>query len=125
MAIIRINDLKVRTIIGAHPWEKVNKQEVVINITIEYDSSKACISDNLKDALNYESVAAKAIKTAQGSRYTLLEKLASKLLTGIMSDKRVQSACVRVDKPHALPEAGCVSFELSSARTIIQNFTCR
>ena len=34
MAVIRINDLKVRTLIGAYSWEKVNKQEVVINITI-------------------------------------------------------------------------------------------
>ena len=82
MAIIRINDLKVRTIIGAHPWERVNKQELVINITIEYDASKACHSDKLKDALNYESVAAKAIKIAERSRYTLLEKLAGKTFTG-------------------------------------------
>src|SRR5271170_2524048 len=98
MAVIRINDLKVRTLIGAYSWERVNKQELNINITIEYDASKACQSDKLKDALNYESVAAKAIKTAGGSRYALLEKLVAKLLAGIMSDHRVQSAHVRVDK---------------------------
>ena len=116
MAVIRINDLKVRALIGAYSWERVNKQELVINITIEYDASKACLSDKLKDALNYESVAAKAIKTAERSRYTLLEKLTCKLLAGIMSDRRVQAAYVRVDKPHALPQARCVSFELSAER---------
>ena len=116
MAIIRINDLKVRALIGAYSWEKVNKQELVINITIEYDASKACISDKLKDALNYESVAAKVIKTAERERYTLLEKLASKLLAGIMSDRRAQAAHVRVDKPQALAQARCVSFELSAER---------
>jgi D-erythro-7,8-dihydroneopterin triphosphate epimerase len=106
--------LKVRTLIGAYSWERVNKQELVINITIEYDASKACLSDKLKDALNYESVASKAIKIAERSRYTLLEKLASKLLAGIMSDKRVEKAHVTVDKPQALPQARCVSFELST-----------
>jgi len=116
MAVIRINDLKVRALIGTYSWEKVNKQELVINITIEYDASKACLSDKLKDALNYESVAAKAIKIAEGERYTLLEKLASKLLAGIMSGRRVQAAHVRVDKPQALAQAGCVSFELSAER---------
>jgi FolB domain-containing protein len=116
MATIRINDLKVRTLIGAYSWERVNKQELVINITIEYDASKACRSDKLKDALNYESVAAKAVKTAQGSRYVLLEKLTSKLLADVMSDSRVQAAYVRVDKSHAIPEARCVSFELSAQR---------
>jgi D-erythro-7,8-dihydroneopterin triphosphate epimerase len=116
MAIIRINDLKVRTLIGAYPWEKVNKQELVINITIEYDASKACISDKLKDALNYDSVASKVIKIAERSHHALLEKLSSKLLAGIMSDPRVQAAHVRVDKPQALPQARCVSFELSAER---------
>jgi FolB domain-containing protein len=116
MAIIRINDLKVRALIGTYPWEKVNRQELVINITIEYEASKACRSDKLKDALNYEAVAAKAVKTAERSRYTLLEKLTGKLLEGIMSDRRVQAACVRVDKPYALPQARGVAFELSAQR---------
>ena len=116
MAIIRINDLKTRTIIGAHSWERVNKQDVVIHMTIEYDASKACLSDKLKDALNYESVAIKAVKITERSRYTLLEKLAAKLLAGVMSDRRVEKAYVRVDKPHALAQAGCVSFELSAER---------
>ena len=116
MAIIRINDLKVRALIGAYSWERLNKQEIVINITIEYDASKASRSDKLKDALNYESVATQAIKTAERSRYALLEKLVHKILEGIMSDTRIQAAHVRVDKPHAIPQARCVSFELSAER---------
>ena len=116
MAIIRINDLKVRTLIGAFSWERVNKQELVIHITIEYDASKASTSDSLKDALNYETVAAQVIKIANRSRYVLLEKLAGRILGTVMSDRRVQAAYVRVDKPHAIPEARCVSFELSARR---------
>jgi D-erythro-7,8-dihydroneopterin triphosphate epimerase len=116
MAVIRINDLKVRTIIGAHPWERVNKQEISISITFEYDASKACRSDSLKDALNYEAVAAKVIKIAERSRYALLEKLAGSIIKAVMSDRRVKAAYVRVDKPHALPQAGCVSFGLSACR---------
>ena len=116
MAIIRINDIKVRTIIGANSWERVNKQELLVNITIEYDSAKPEVSDKLSDALDYQSVANKAIKTVERSRYILLEKLTAKLLAGIMSDSRVQAAYVRIDKPHALPQARCVSFELSAQR---------
>jgi len=114
MAVIRINDLKVRALIGANPWERVNKQELVINITIEYDASKACRSDKLKDALDYQTVATQIIKTVERSRHILLEKLVFKLLASIVSDKRVKKAYVRVDKPQALPQARCVSFELSS-----------
>jgi len=116
MAVIRINDLKVRALIGAYSWERTNKQELVINITIEYDAAKPCLSDKLKDALNYESVATRVIKTAQRSRYALLEKLVNRLLAGIMSDRRVQAAYVRVDKPQALSQARSVSFEQSAQR---------
>jgi D-erythro-7,8-dihydroneopterin triphosphate epimerase len=116
MAIIRINELKVRALIGAYAWERVNKQELIINITIEYDASKAQVSDKLKDALNYESVAFKVIKTVQNSRYVLLEKLTAQLLEGIMADRRVQAAYVRVDKTHAVAQARSVSYELSSER---------
>ena len=116
MAIIRINDLKVRALIGANSWERVNKQELVINITLDYDARKASVSDNLKDALNYETVANQVVKTVERSRYILLEKLAAKLLAGIMSDPRVSAAHLRLDKPHALPQARCVSFELSAER---------
>ncbi|MDE2221969.1 MAG: dihydroneopterin aldolase [Candidatus Omnitrophica bacterium] len=115
MAIIKINDLKVRTLIGAYPLERVNKQEITLNITLEYDAAAASRSDKLKDALNYETLAAKAVKIAQG-RHTLLEKLVSKILAGIMADKRVMKATVRVDKPHACAYARCVSCELSAER---------
>ena len=116
MTKIRINDLKVRTLIGAYPWERVNKQELVINITIDYDSTQACRTDKLKDALNYETVATQTIKTVERSRYTLLEKLVSKLLAGIMSDQRVEAAFVRIDKPQALSQARSISVELSAKR---------
>ena len=116
MAVIRIKDLNVRAIIGTHAWERKNRQDLIINITIEYNASKAGRSDALKDALNYEAIAGQAVKIVQNSRYLLLEKLAARLLAGIMADKKVQEATVQLDKPHALPQAKCVSFELSSRR---------
>src|SRR5438105_2989824 len=111
MAIIRINDLKARTIIGTHSWERANKQDVLINIVIEYDASKASKSGSLKDALDYEAVAAKVVKMVERSRYLLLEKLTAQLLKGIMADQRVKHASVRLEKPHAIAQAKSVSFE--------------
>jgi len=37
-------------------------------------------------------------------------------MAGVMADPRVTSAHVRVDKPQALAQARCVSFELSAER---------
>ncbi|MBI4309575.1 MAG: dihydroneopterin aldolase [Candidatus Omnitrophica bacterium] len=116
MAIIHIRDLNARAIIGIHPWERANKQDVLINITIEYDGTKASQSDRVKDALDYAALANKAVKIVERSRCYLLEKLASQVLKGIMADKRINRAVVRLDKPQALPQAKSVSYELSAQR---------
>ena len=113
MAIIDIVDLRVRTIIGTHPWERKNKQELIINISLEYDSSKASRSDNLKDAVDYEQIAKAVIKTVENSRCLLLEKLAAKIMDQLKSNKGLQNVSLRIDKPHALAEAGCISYRIS------------
>ncbi len=113
MATIRIVDLKVRGIIGTHPWERLNQQEVVVNVILDYDASKAATSDNLKDALDYERIGNQIIKTVEGTKYHLLEKLAAKLLKDILADKRVICATVKIDKPHAMAQAKHIAYELS------------
>ena len=122
MAIIRINDLRLRAIIGTHPWERKNKQDLVLNLVIGYDASKASKSDRLKDALDYEAITAKVTKAIERSHYYLLEKLTAKVLDVVLADPKVISASVRVDKPHAIGEARSVSFEIERGHTSVSPF---
>ncbi|MDO8675498.1 MAG: dihydroneopterin aldolase [Candidatus Omnitrophota bacterium] len=116
MATIRINDLRLRAFIGTHPWERRNKQDLILNLAICYDASKASKSDRLKDALDYEALTERVGRTVQRSRHYLLEKLAAKVLDVVLAaDPRVSGAWVRLDKPHAIGEARSVSFELARA----------
>jgi len=115
MAIIDIDGLKVRTIIGTHPWERKNKQELIIHLSLKYDAQKASLSDNLKDALDYEQIAKAVIKTVENSRCFLLEKLAEKILNQLKTFKGLQSVSLQIDKPQALPEARCVSYKISTS----------
>ncbi|MBF0490094.1 MAG: dihydroneopterin aldolase [Candidatus Omnitrophica bacterium] len=110
MAIIDIVDLKVRTIIGTHPWERENKQELIINISLEYDASKASRSDNLKDAIDYEQITKAVIKTVENSQCHLLEKLAAKVMDKIKGFQGLQKVSLRIDKPQALAEARSISY---------------
>ncbi len=113
MATIRIVDLKVRTIIGTHPWERKNQQDLVINVIIEYDAFKAGRSDSLKDALDYERIANKIIAAVEISKFHLLEKMGAKLLELVLMDKRVVAVDIKIDKPHAIAVAKHVSYEIS------------
>ena len=116
MATIRITDLVLRTIIGANEWERDIKQEVIINITIEFDARKASATDNLKDTIDYKALTKKIIKAIEPSSFFLVEKLAATVLKIVMQDKKIKAATVRVDKPHALRFAKSVSIELTDTR---------
>jgi D-erythro-7,8-dihydroneopterin triphosphate epimerase len=116
MALIRIVDLKVKAIIGTHPRERAKKQDLVLNIVMEYNADKAAESDEIKDALDYEDVVFKVTEVIDRSRCLLLEKLAAMVLDVLISCKQVKSAVVQIDKPNALAKARAVSYETSAKK---------
>lgn len=116
VAIIRITDLRLRAIIGINDWEREHKQDVVINVTMEFDAHKACASDNIKDTVDYKAITKRIIKAVEASNFQLLEKLADTVLNIALDDPKVKEATVRVDKPFALRFADSVSIEMSKKR---------
>ena len=113
---IRIKDLKLRAVIGVEEWEKNVKQDIVINIKLEFDASKAAASDDLEDTIDYKALKLKIIDLVENSAFQLVEKLAGEILKLCMSDDKVQAARVEVDKPHALRFAESVSLTLYDKR---------
>ena len=116
LATIRITNLKLRTIIGIYDWERETKQDIVINITINYDARTAGVGDNIKDAIDYKAITKTIIKKVEGSSFFLLEKLAKTILDLVMDNHLIKDATVRVDKPLALRFADSVSVELSQKK---------
>ena len=89
-----ITDLLLRTVIGANEWERDVKQDVIINITCEFDATKAAETDDLQDTVNYKSMKKKIIAEVEGSSYRLIGKLGSRVLSIVMEDPRVLGATV-------------------------------
>ncbi len=114
--IIRIKNLRLRTIIGVKHWERRKVQDVIINVEIEFDGSKVAESDNIHDTINYKAVKNRIVEEVEKSRFYLLDRLASHVLKIVMEDKKVQRATVEVDKPNALRFADSVSVSCSAER---------
>lgn len=108
-SIIRIKNLRLRTYIGFNQEEREKRQDVVINITLEYDGGRAANSDAVEDAVNYKPITKRVIKFVEENRFLLLEKLTQDVLALVLEDKQVQRATVEIDKPHALRFADSVS----------------
>ena len=114
MAVIRIKNLLVRTIIGFNPEERVNRQDVIINLEIEVDVSLAISTDHQDGIYNYKEITKAVIGFVSESKFNLLERLTHEVLQLIMLDKRVTRAKVEIDKPHALRFSESVSVELEA-----------
>ena len=116
IATIRITDLLLRTVIGGNDWERTTKQDVVINISLDYDAQGAIASDSMADTVDYKKLKRRIIAEVEASRFQLLEKLTAHVLGIVMEDSRVVSALVRIEKPFALRFAKTVSVEMSDRR---------
>ena len=116
MAKIRITNLRLRTIIGTHDWEREVQQDVVVNIALDYDAARAIASDDLRETVDYKALTKQIIKEVEASRFFLLEKLAGRIIEIVAARPAVREAVVRVDKPQALRFADSVSVELNWSR---------
>jgi len=115
-ATIKIKNLALRTIIGFNEWERNKKQDVVINVEMEFEAKKAVESDNIKDSVDYKKIKNEIIAGVEASNFKLLETLADYVLKIIMDHPQVLAAKVEVDKPHSLRFTKSVSVVVSAQR---------
>ena len=115
-ARIRVKDLRLRTFIGINEDEILNKQDVLINLTILYAAADAVRDNDIDTALNYRTITKAIIRHVEGNRFALLERLTQEILDLVMDNPRVNYAEVEVDKPHALRFAESVSITLAGSR---------
>jgi FolB domain-containing protein len=113
---ILIEGLTARCIIGANPEERREKQDVVIDLTLEADLGPACRSDRLADAVDYRAVKKKVYALVEASRFELVEALAQAIADACLGCPGVRGVTVRVDKPSALRFARTVGVEITRAR---------
>ena len=111
-AIINIRNLRLRTLIGFNPEERVKRQDVVLNIEIRYAIDNGVLQDKVDDALNYKIITKKVIEHVELGQFLLLEKLVSDVLSICSEHPSVRSSKVTIDKPHALRFADSVSLTL-------------
>ena len=116
LARIRVKDLRLRTYIGINEDEILNKQDVLINLTVLYKAVDAVRDNDIDTALNYRTLTKAVIAHVESNRFSLLERMTQEILDLVMSWPSVEYAEVEVDKPHALRFAESVSITLAGSR---------
>ena len=113
---IHIRDLHLRAIIGINDEERRDRQDVLINLTLDTDMRSAGRSDDIGDAFNYRTLAKRVIGLVENSQFYLVEKLAAEVARLCLEDTRVERVRVSVEKPGALRFARSVGITIERGR---------
>src|SRR5690606_14023452 len=116
MDVIEIKDLLLRTIIGVNPEERINRQDVLINIALFADIRAAGHSDDITETVNYKSVTKRVIAPVEQSQFRLVEKLAEQVAAACLEEPRVERVRVSVEKPGAVRFARSVVVTIERSR---------
>ena len=119
---IFINDLMVKAIVGIYPQERVNKQEIIIDLVMSVDTAKAQISDNMSDTVDYGLVAKSIIKYTENKKPLLLESLAHDLIKLCFNlDEKIEAIEISLQKPQAFDFCSGVGVKLYRTRKQMKN----
>ena len=110
--LVHVHGLHLRTIIGINPDERVNRQDVVINLSVSCDCREAAASDSIEHAVNYRTISKRVIELVEHSEFFLVEKMAEEIAKLCLADPRAEQARVEVLKPGAVRFADSVGVEV-------------
>jgi FolB domain-containing protein len=111
-----IKDLLVRGIIGIRDWEREKEQDILINVTVYTDTTRAAESDDINDCVDYSALAKKIQSHAETAARLTVEALANDLAKLCLGEKLVRKVVVRVEKPGAVRFAKSVGVEIERKR---------
>ena len=93
-----LRDMLLHLTIGVHAHEHAVAQRVRINVDLGVRENPHDDSDRLARVLDYEALAQRVRDIATSGHIQLVETLAERIAQDCLSDSRVRSARVRVEK---------------------------
>ena len=116
MDSILITNLEAIGHIGVKDDERAIPQVLVINLRAKADFSKAALSDDVADAVNYSSVVKHIKKIVAETNYYLLEALSYRIIQELFDEYPVDEICIKIEKKHRVANTQYVGIEMCRKR---------
>ncbi len=116
MDTLRLKGLELSTVIGTLPGERVRKQNVVFDLALDFDSSKAGKSDDLADTFDYSALERKIVSAVESSSFRLIEALAEHVAGLCLEVPQIRSVEVTLSKPEAEIRSSAVEITVRRSR---------
>lgn len=114
---IFIKNLLARGIVGINPEERVNRQDILVNATLWFDTRKPSRSDDVEETVNYRTVAKSLMAHMESGKPLLVERLTAELVRICFeTDPRIEAVELSLEKPGALRFAESVGLTIYRTR---------
>jgi dihydroneopterin aldolase len=110
--LIKIKNLKLKTILGVHAWEENINREIIINAEVETNNLSSLSSDDIKDTIDYDILILKIKNLVNSKRFKLIEKMAAEIMREIMEDARISRCKLEIDKVGVIADVDSFSVTL-------------
>ncbi|MBW3567813.1 MAG: dihydroneopterin aldolase [Proteobacteria bacterium] len=105
MDTVFVRDLRVRALVGIFEWERRIRQELRIDLEMDFDIRKAAGSDRIEDALDYKAVSQRVKAHIEASSFQLVEALAESIATLVLKEFPVAGVKLTLNKTGAVRDA--------------------
>ncbi len=102
MDTLFLHDFSLQIVIGIYAWERKVPQTVKLDIEIGLPHSRAALSDNIADSINYAEVAERIRTTTRNHEFHLVEALAEHIANLILKDFGAPWVKICVTKPNVV-----------------------
>ncbi len=117
MNTISLVDLEITCIIGVNPQERIQEQNLFLDINLYVDFGDSTFSDDINKTIDYTKIAEIATQLASSKKYQLIESFCHDLNNLFLDTfKIIQQSNITVKKPNALPKAKYAAYSMKKSR---------
>ena len=112
MDLLHIHDFKIMTIVGMHTWEQQTQQSVMLDIDIACDCKELAQTDQIDQAINYDTVCEYLLTHFKEEKTALIETLAEKIAQSLLRLTGSSEIYLKLSKPGATRYAKTIAVSL-------------
>jgi dihydroneopterin aldolase len=115
--LIRITGIKGFGYHGVFDSERANGQDFYVDVDLEVDLTRASVSDDVKDTINYAEVTDLVVEEIMTNPVSLIEKLAGRIAERIkVTFAQASRVTITVHKPEAPVDAEVKDISVTISR---------
>ncbi len=113
---IFLNEIILNVSVGVNPEEKINRQNVIISVTVDVTEPTKPIDDAIEHVLSYDDILKDVERIVLSGHTNLLETLAERIKDCVLQYPHATGVTIMIEKPDIYAHVKTAGVRLSCSR---------